>query len=131
MSKSPIWDPEHGFGGNGDLSTPVTLHDGHCVLNGPFANSTRAWKALSNGEFHDVAHEPHCLSRGFLNAGEVSESDREKSFRFHSRISSDYVEKTLQQPDYMSFFKMFENGAHNAIPQFIRGDWLVFSAPNG
>ncbi|KAG4441776.1 hypothetical protein IFR05_002767 [Cadophora sp. M221] len=130
LSQSPIWDPVHGFGGNGDLNTPVTLYEGHCVLSGPFANTTRAWKALSHGQFHDVALEPHCLSRGFFNAGTLTEAEKKKSRNLHNRLSPDDVEKTLEQPDYMSFFKEFETGAHNAIPSLIRGDWLVFSAPN-
>ncbi|KAH7391524.1 hypothetical protein BKA64DRAFT_696230 [Cadophora sp. MPI-SDFR-AT-0126] len=130
LSKSPIWDPDHGFGGNGDLSTPETIHNGHCVPDGPFANTTRQWHAIRGGEFHSVAREPHCLSRGFLNAGMISGTDREKSSKFHRHISPEHVEHILQQPDYLSFFKLFESGAHNAIPQFLRGDWLVFSAPN-
>jgi tyrosinase len=125
LSTSPIWDPVHGFGGNGDINGPEIIHGGHCVLDGPFSNSTRAWSALSEGHSHDVTYWPHCLSRGFT-ARTASESET-----LHYLISPEFVRKTLDQPDYYSFFAEFEGGAHNAIPQFIKGDWLTFTAPNG
>jgi tyrosinase len=124
MSASPIWDANHGFGGNGDTNSPITLHDGHCVVDGPFSNTTRAWSALSQGHSHDVVYSPHCLSRGFV-------SNPELSHKLHKLILPEHIQETLSQPDYNSFFKMFEQGAHNAIPQFLRGDWLTFTAPNG
>lgn len=48
----------------------------------------------------------------------------------HGLVSPARVAQTLDQPDYVAFFKDFESGSHNAIPQFIRGDFLTFTAPN-
>lgn len=141
MSKAPIWDTRLGFGGDGNPSSgPETLHHGHCVTDGPFANNTRSWVSKGDGDTsaHDGSHEsvysPHCLSRGFVNKDEsavVSEENEARIKKIHQLVSPAHVQRTLDQPDYDAFFQAFEKGAHNAIPSFIRGDWLTFSAPNG
>lgn len=112
-----------GFGGDGHERGAETLHGGRCVIDGPFANTTRAWRALSEGHSHDVEYGPHCLSRGFAQESATLEV-------LHDLISTARVAKTLDQPDYAAFFEDFESGAHNAIPQFIHGDFLTFTAPN-
>ena len=122
-----MWDTVYGFGGNGDLTTPEIRHGGHCVFDGPFANTTRAYSAISEGPHHDVEFLPHCLCRGFASATD----DKKIVEKLQALVSKDFVEETLQAPDYGSFFKKFEQGAHNAIPQFIKGDWITFTAPNG
>ncbi|KAK8041678.1 hypothetical protein PG993_006201, partial [Apiospora rasikravindrae] len=132
LSLSPVWDPDSGFGGNGKATTTsVHTHDHeddenvqHCVQDGPFADTTRPWKALSSGHSHDVTLEPHCLSRRFLEPGDKLLPT------VHRLISPERVEKTLSQPDYVAFFADFEGRPHNAIPQFIKGDFLTFTAPN-
>ena len=93
-------------------------------MDGPFADTTRPWKALSSGHSHDVTMEPHCLSRSFTEQGEMLQT-------LHRLISPERIEQTLSQADYASFFADFEEGPHNAIPQFIKGDFLTFTAPNG
>jgi tyrosinase len=115
-----------GFGGDGDQSGTETLHGGRCVIDGPFANTTRAWRALSEGHSHDVEYGPHCLSRGFI----INNEDRTTLDMLHGLVSPARVAQTLEQPDYAAFFEDFESGSHNAIPQFIRGDFLTFTAPN-
>lgn len=127
LSQAPVWDLVHGFGGNGALSTPEVTHGGHCVLEGPFSNTTRAWSAVSEGAYHDVELSPNCMSRGFTTSVE----DLAISTTLHNLVTPEYVEETLQAPDYLTFFERFEQGAHNAIPQYIKGDWLTFTAPNG
>nr|A0A142I737.1 RecName: Full=Tyrosinase-like protein phomQ1'; AltName: Full=Phomopsin biosynthesis cluster protein Q1' [Diaporthe leptostromiformis]AMR44289.1 tyrosinase [Diaporthe leptostromiformis] len=126
LSASPIWDPVTGFGGDGNPGGAETLHGGRCVVDGPFANSTRAWRALSEGHNHDVEYGPHCLSRGFI----INNDDRTTLDMLHGLVSPSRVAQTLDKPDYIAFFEDFESGPHNAIPQFIRGDFLTFSAPN-
>ncbi|KAK7952804.1 uncharacterized protein PG986_008532 [Apiospora aurea] len=127
LSLSPVWDPVTGFGGNGKAIPLSRDDDGdvrYCVKDGPFADTTRPWKALSSGHTHDVTMEPHCLSRRFTEPGD------ELLPTVHRLISPERVEKTLSQPDYAAFFADFEEGPHNAIPQFIKGDFLTFTAPN-
>lgn len=57
---APVWDPELGFGGDGDANVGEVLLRGHCVTNGPFAMLKILYL-----EFED---KPHCLSRGFAKA---------------------------------------------------------------
>ncbi|KAF4851876.1 Tyrosinase ustQ [Colletotrichum siamense] len=62
----------------------------------------------------------------FLKNGEDDVLNR----KIYDRISPEYVNETLNASYYSSFFKRFEAGAHNAIPMFIRGEWLNFTATN-
>lgn len=124
---SPIWDPVHGFGGNGNLSSPEVVAGGYCVTDGPFATTTRAWKAEAEGHSREVTYAPHCLSRDFASTDVKAE---EIEF-LHALIAPAYLDELLKRPNYELFFKAFEEGAHNSIPQLLRGDWLTFTAPNG
>lgn len=102
----------------------TTLYGGHCVVDGPFANTMRHWLYQQNGENDwKMLASPHCLSRGFTTTNYVDE--------LHSRISPEQVEETLRQENYSEFFIRLENSTHNAIPQFIMGDFYSFTAPNG
>lgn len=56
LSTSLIWDIIHGFGGDCHLDEPEVIHGGHCVLDGPFSDSTRAWSALDEGLSHNVTY---------------------------------------------------------------------------
>ncbi|KAH8912448.1 Di-copper centre-containing protein [Coniochaeta sp. PMI_546] len=124
ISDSPVFDDIYGFGGNGDEQSPEILHGGHCVATGPFANTTRAWSALSKGQSHNVTFWPHCLNRGIMDSTDPAAKD------MYYAISPEYVAQTLDQADYDQFFRTFETGAHNAIPSLMRGDWITFTAPN-
>lgn len=33
LANSSVRDSETGFGGDGDINTPITIRDGHCVTN--------------------------------------------------------------------------------------------------
>lgn len=126
LRSSPVWDTQTGFGGDGDPGGDVVTHNGRCVRSGPFADMVRAYSATSSGHSHHSDHvnlQPHCLSRGFAT-GDLLEKIR-------PLISPQTVSDTLKQRDYFSFFAKFETGSHNAIPQFIHGDFLTFTAPNG
>lgn len=68
------------------------------------------------------------MTRGFASAKTDSESFVED---LQYQVSPLHVAETLDQPDYDSFFESFETGAHNAIPQFVNGEWLSLTAPNG
>ena len=41
------------------------------------------------------------------------------------------MKELLRQQLYSNFFELLEASAHNAIPQFINGDFFALSAPNG
>jgi tyrosinase len=124
LTASPIWDNDLGFGGDGKPGKP-TLARGRCVEEGPFANTTRYWQAHADNKLHvyNVSADPHCFSRGFATG------DTKK--RFEADITPDRVNDVLAQDAYDEFFAKLELGTHNAVPQFISGDFYFFTAPNG
>jgi tyrosinase len=102
-----------------------TLAKGRCVDTGPFANRTFHWQAHADAHAHkyNISHNPHCLSRGFATDSFQT--------RFQEQVKPERLENALQQDGYDNFFSKLEFGPHNAIPQFISGDFYYFTAPNG
>lgn len=124
LSQSPVWDSELGFGLNGGSEGD------HCVEKGPFAGRRYAWRHLPEKGIAEM--EPHCLSRWFRDLNSLEDGENDILYRkIYDRISPEYVNETLNAAGYSSFFKKFEAGAHNAIPMFVRGEWLNFTATNG
>lgn len=117
ITRSPVWDSETGFGGNGNVTGEVTVGHGRCVIDGPFAHLTTLFFSNTDGE-------SHCLSRGFLS-GEALDS------KCASRIAPEAVKKVLNASTYESFNRELESGPHLAIPYGVRGHFLRFSAPYG
>ncbi|KAK6596644.1 hypothetical protein H4I96_09296 [Botrytis cinerea] len=115
MSKSPIWDSNIGFGGNGNSHSNKSVGHGHCVTDGPFANRTIQYFGSEYGA--------HCLSRGFIHGDHLRTI-------FGLKVQPKALEAVLLQPDYESFNLELEEGPHNAIPRAIRGDFLRVTAPN-
>lgn len=114
MRESPIWDDTYGFGGNGNLDVGEVIVGGHCVTNGPFANSTIPYL---DDEYH-----PHCLSRGFESGPELRGNG--------SWFSPSALERLLHMEDYESFNLGLEHGPHIAIPRSVRGDFSLLTAPS-
>ena len=50
---------------------------------------------------------------------------------FSERIRPAAVEEMLEIRDYFSFLRALEDRAHDTIPTFARGDFMVVTAPNG
>ncbi|OAQ96557.1 hypothetical protein LLEC1_06351 [Akanthomyces lecanii] len=122
LTQSPMWDVA-AFGSEGLGASEEAVGNGRCVIDGPFANSTRYWQATLHGGSVDISRNPHCLSRGF--------ETRPKKEELQERVSPAAVESILGQQAYADFFEELENHVHNAIPQFIKGDFLLQTAPNG
>ncbi|KAK8023722.1 hypothetical protein PG993_011788 [Apiospora rasikravindrae] len=118
-SKSAIWDPVRGFGGNG-----VGYHRFNgvnpvldvCVQDGPFANMTVAYT--------NEVHSPHCLSRNFNNGIEFP----------GDMLSFAYSPKTIAgiqaKPGYDDYRQYLEGNPHGAIHSAINGDMGPASSPN-
>ncbi|EFY95267.2 putative domain, di-copper centre [Metarhizium robertsii ARSEF 23] len=121
LAQSPIWSTS-GFGSDGTSTGERGVGNGHCVTDGPFANSTRNWQAEEIGSQFKISRNPHCLSRGFQTG------DAKK--KLQARVTPESIISILEQDSYAEFFKKLEDHAHNAIPQFIRGDFLLQTAPN-
>lgn len=118
LEKSPVFDPDTGFGGDGELNGAITVgRSGRCVVDGPFAGVT--------ADYYDVKYSPHCLSRGFRdldgNLGHIDGHD----------ISPESIEEVLNLGDYESFVALVESRVHDAIPFGIGGDFETFTAPYG
>lgn len=115
LAKSPVFDAQNGFGGDGNLTGEMTVGGGRCVVDGPFANLELLF---FDGEYHI-----HCLSRGFREGNTLGRILAEK-------IQPTAIETILRKPDYESFFLELERGPHNKIPILIGGDFIKFTAPN-
>ncbi|KAF7856954.1 hypothetical protein EAF04_009714 [Stromatinia cepivora] len=111
---SPVWDNTTGFGGNGNITLPHTLNYGRCVDSGPFADLVV--------QYEDGYTLPHCLTRAFAEEG------------FHGYSSSDVQNTTLEAilniVDYEDFYEAVESGPHDTIPNMVRGDFWILTAPN-
>ena len=115
LTQAPVWHSDDGFGGDGNVTGEVTVGHGRCVIDGPFANL--------EVQYYNEDHQPHCLSRGFLNSTSMAISS--------SLIRPAAVEVVLNESNYSTFLLRFEDGPHSAIPVSVKGDFSKFTAPNG
>jgi tyrosinase len=115
-AKSPIWDPETGFGGDGNPSGNETVFSGRCVMDGPFADYTVYY---SNNTVN-----PHCLSRGFACMEESGHFDG-------IFLSPQATQRSHNKTTYFEFLLALEMGPHNSIPNGVCGDFFSFDAPAG
>lgn len=116
FSKSPIWDPQKGFGGNGNTTTGKSVGDGSCVTDGPFS----ALRPV----YYNQSYNPHCLSRGF---GRGNDSEKILSHYFHPVA----IDSLLSHETYGGFRAQLEGKIHDSIHRLVGGDFRVWTAPNG
>jgi tyrosinase len=116
ITQSPVFDPIHGFGGDGNATGEVTVGDGRCITDGPFAGL----EALR----FDADYQPHCLSRGFLKGKVLLKMCGED-------IRPEVVNSILEQKTFETFMHELEEGPHIGISTGIRGDWVKFTVPYG
>lgn len=108
VMKSPIWDPEFGFGGNGDFVPDDVASKvnnvawlvpgrtgGGCVKDGPFAK-----RNVSMGLGTSVEFKPHCLRR-----------DISPWLLSHS-TNQGVVDRVLSRPDFMQFNMDLQGGVY-------------------
>ncbi|KAK4565674.1 hypothetical protein LTR86_003522 [Recurvomyces mirabilis] len=116
LELSPVFDPETGFGGDGEVGGEISIgRTGRCLVDGPFVGIT--------ADYYDVKYNPHCLSRGFRDLeGKLGHIDGHD-------ISRKSIEEVLTLGDYESFVKLMESRVHDAIPFGIGGDFETFTAP--
>lgn len=119
LAHSPVFDPETGFGGDGDPNGEITIgKTGRCVIDGPFKNV--------QAKYYDVKYLPHCLSRGFRDdygsLGVIGNGET---------ISPAAIAEVLALRSYEEFVDALENKVHDTIPFGVGGDFETFTAPNG
>ena len=115
VTKAPVWDPENGFGGNGDPDVGESIVKGHCVTDGPFA--------MLEVLYLKSELKPHCLSRGFESGTALAQLGQ--------GLRPQVLEDLLAMGDYETFNLGLEDGPHISIPRSIRGDFSLFTAPYG
>lgn len=115
--KSAIWDPDTGFGGNGDPDDKVTVGWGSCITNGPFMD----YKVL----FYNMVIGLHCLSRGFGRCFGLNGTWSGEPFKPSA------IQHVLEQETFADFSLALESGPHDAIPNNVCGDFYYLEAPNG
>jgi tyrosinase len=118
LSHSSIWNVIDGFGGDGDINGNITVAQGRCITEGPFAGTQL--------QYFDRETHPHCLSRGFINF-DTKELGSLSGYYFRPEAMG-----TLSRaPDYDTFRAAVETTSHNAMHWGIRGDFGQYSAANG
>jgi hypothetical protein len=116
MPRSPVWDAEGGFGGDGQPDSPVTVGEGRCVRDGPFAN-------LEAQYFGDQPMS-HCLSRGFASGDHLS--------RIAEPISPDALEELRETSTrFAEYAPELERRAHTFMRDGVRGDFRAYTGPYG
>ncbi|KAK1570098.1 uncharacterized protein LY79DRAFT_707593 [Colletotrichum navitas] len=109
VTKSPIWDANTGFGGNGDSA--IDSREGSvkkCLVDGPFAGPQVAWTT--------EGHNPHCLARNWNNGTSYP----------GNMFSDNYDNKTIADiaalDNYPDFRYRLEGVPHGAFHSAIGGD---------
>ncbi|OTB16984.1 hypothetical protein K445DRAFT_21175 [Daldinia sp. EC12] len=117
-SKSSIWDPITGVGGNGSPEKTVTI-DGstyNCVVDGPFKDLLPAYVTET--------YAPHCLRRTFNNGTD----------QIGDMLSDAYTPEAVAKinafTDYINFHNKLEAGPHGAIHSAVAGDMMPATSPN-
>ena len=117
MTESPIWDPDTGFGGDGQQGAEIVHDHGRCIQDGPFVTLRPL--------YHERKYNPHCLSRGFRKGRQSGKTFPAGELR-PQRISD-----ILLHDNYDKMCQGLEMGPHNFVPFSIRGDFFSFSSPYG
>ncbi|KXT07743.1 hypothetical protein AC579_4702 [Pseudocercospora musae] len=115
LANSSIWDPDSGFGGNGNPSGEITVGNGTCVEDGPFAHLLPI--------MYNHTYITHCLSRGFSGA------DTPRKIDGHW-YSPEAIGRIMRQESYEDFKWDVEFRLHNTMHPSIGGDFLALTAAN-
>jgi tyrosinase len=119
-AKSPVFDSELGFGGNGDPNAPKSVGSGHCVTEGPFSDlRAKYYDNIFTNPNDELL--PRCLSRGF------ADGDTFSGAKFSPEVMTELFSKTT----FDEFLFYLEKVPHNGIPLGIQGDFLTYTAPYG
>ena len=88
---------------------------GKCVTSGPFSDL--------DVMFFDGEVQPHCLSRGFPEEGELRE--------LGELIRPDAIDSFMGDDRFDTFAGELEKRAHRFLSQSVGGDLSRFTGPNG
>ena len=112
---APVWSAQSGFGGDGDNAGELTVGEGRCVVDGPFAGLEAA--------YYDDRYRPHCLSRGFSKGSELAE--------LAELVKPEAIDAVMREPEFEDFAPELERRAHTFISRSIKGDFSKYTGPYG
>ncbi|KAM0316953.1 hypothetical protein ACHAO8_002756 [Botrytis cinerea] len=112
FSRAPIWGHDN-FGSDGNLDAEISVGNGHCVIDGPFAGLTAM--------FYDNDYYPHCLSRGFKSGAEMKD--------LGNLVRPGVVEDIMREGNFEAFAQRIEHNAHRFVSGSIRGEFSKFTGP--
>ncbi|KAK7931176.1 hypothetical protein PG985_001888 [Apiospora marii] len=118
VTKAPVWDPETGFGGNGDPAIDPLKESSlkKCLVDGPLKGSQVAYT------MHGYA--PHCLARNW-NSGIAFPGDM-----LADSYTKEVVAEVAAKDNYADFRYELEGGPHGAIHSAVGGDMSPATSPN-
>lgn len=116
LAKSSIWDSQTGMGGDGDPTGTMTVGEGRCVTDGPFAHLRPV--------IYNHTYVRHCLSRGFKH-GNVTGSISGETY------SPESIGDILREENFAEFTNKVERRLHNPLQESINGDFKATTAANG
>ncbi|KAH6635990.1 hypothetical protein F5144DRAFT_161778 [Chaetomium tenue] len=118
VTRSPIWDPIHGFGGNGDPSVDPWTESSKkkCLVDGPLQGVVPAYTM--------GGYEPHCLARNWNNGTAFPGN------MFAQHYTTEAVATIHALEDYASFRYQLEGGPHGAVHSAVGGDMMPATSPN-
>ncbi|KAK7991413.1 Tyrosinase [Apiospora saccharicola] len=118
VTKSPIWDPVTGFGGNGDPAIDPLQESSRkkCLVDGPLKGLEVAY--TMNG------YDPHCLARNW-NSGIAFPGNM-----LADSYTKKVVDEVSAQTTYVDFRYQLEGGPHGAIHSAVGGDMSPATSPN-
>jgi hypothetical protein len=117
-SNSPIWDPEHGFGGDGNITGSFIINEGRCLVDGPFVEMRPL--------YDNYTANPHCISRGFKNV-EINAAGTLSG----DALRPEGMDEILGQENFKRFHDSVEQTVHDSLHNGINGDFGSLTSANG
>lgn len=138
---SDFFDPEFGFGGNGNLTgdrlspeeSMTRIDTNRCLVDGPFKDLEPQWYARlpdpkSLDPYVDPVYSPHCITRSFT---EPFKNPKAHPGQFPPiPFGPSAVSELLAIKDY-SEFNLAAEAMHAWLPVSVGGDYMALTAPNG
>ncbi|KAJ1326052.1 tyrosinase [Microdochium nivale] len=129
MPKSPLFDAQTGFGGNGVMTGNPEPGFEWCVVDGPFANTTLTL-GMGYPDLNLVGNRKHCFTRIFYDvryneAGELITDDMQAS-----AYATTVMKAVHQFDNYFRMSEMLEGLPHAQVHQVIYGDMGPATSPN-
>ncbi|OHW96413.1 tyrosinase central domain-containing protein [Colletotrichum incanum] len=130
MVNSPLFDPVHGFGGDGKNTNSTVPGFERCVTDGPFAN-TNLTLGMGSPDINVPGDRLHCFTRQFNGGDLFDENGNMIPGDMQATAYNSTVMQTINNFDKFSdMVNMLEGLPHAQIHSIILGDLGPASSPN-